>query len=181
MSKMLATGLLLGAAALPATAADTLKVGFLTTLSGPGAALGVDIRDGFNLAVKHAGGKLGGIPLDLQITDDQLKPDVAKQIVDRYLQQQKSHIITGVVFSNILFPITPAILDSKNFYITANSGPQEYAGPKCSPYFFAASWQNEDIPGAMGKFVCDRGIKNVYLRDWNFNRMSPSIAQVCGC
>ena len=75
---------------VPAQAADTLRVGFLTTLSGPAAALGVDIRDGFNLAVKHSGGKLGGINLDLQVVDDQLKPDVAKQVADRFLQQQKS-------------------------------------------------------------------------------------------
>ena len=158
----------LACACLPAYAANQLRIGFMTTLSGPAAALGTDIRDGFNLAVKHAGGNLGGIPLDLQITDDQLKPDVAKQIVDRYLQQQKSHIITGIVFSNLLLPVAPSILESKTFYITANSGPQEYAGAKCNPYFFAASWQNEDIPGAMGKFVNDRGIKNVYLIGANY-------------
>ena len=45
-----------------ANAADKVKVGFLSTLSGPGAGLGVDIRDGFNLAIKHQGGKLGGLP-----------------------------------------------------------------------------------------------------------------------
>lgn len=151
-----------------AQAADKLRIGFMTTLSGPGAALGVDIRDGFNLAIKHAGGKLGNIALDMQVVDDQLKPDVAKQAADRFLQQHKSHIITGIVFSNILLPVVPAILESKTFYITTNSGPQEYAGPKCSPFFFAASWQNEDIPGAMGKFVSDRGIKNVYLVGANY-------------
>ena len=156
---------LLGA---PARAADQLRVGFLTTLSGPGGVIGTDIRDGFNLAVKHAGGKLGGIPLDLQVTDDQLKPDVAKQVVDRYLQQHKSHIITGIVFSNIILPVAPSILDSKTFYISPNTGPNDYAGAKCNPYFFAAAWQSEDIPGAMGKFLTDRGIKNTYLIAANY-------------
>jgi branched-chain amino acid transport system substrate-binding protein len=156
------------AASLPAIGADTLRVGFMTTLSGPAGALGVDIRDGFNLAVKHAGGKLGGIPLDLQIADDQLKPDVAKQITERFLQQQKSHIVTGVVFTNILLPVVPSILESKTFYISPNTGPNDYAGAKCNPYFFVASWQSEDIPSAMGKFVTDRGIKNVYLIGANY-------------
>jgi branched-chain amino acid transport system substrate-binding protein len=153
---------------VPAQAADTLRVGFLTTLSGPAAALGVDIRDGFNLAVKHSGGKLGGINLDLQIVDDQLKPDVAKQVADRFLQQQKSHVITGVVFTNILLPILPSILESKTVYISPNTGPNDYAGAKCSPYFYVASWQSEDIPSAMGKFVSERGIKNVYLIGANY-------------
>ena len=147
----------------PAHAADQLRIGFMSTLSGPAAAIGTDIREGFNLAVKHAGGKLGGIALDLQIADDQLKPDVAKQIVDRFMQQQKSHILTGVVFTNILLPVLPSILESKTFYVSPNTGPNDYAGAKCNPYFFAAAWQSEDIPSAMGKFVTDRGIKNVYL------------------
>ena len=158
----------IAATCLPAVAADTLRIGFMSTLSGPGGALGVDIRDGFNLAVKHAGGKLGGIPLDLQIADDQLKPDVAKQITERFLQQQKAHIVTGVVFTNILLPVVPSILESKTFYISPNTGPNDYAGAKCNPYFFVASWQSEDIPSAMGKFVTDRGIKNVYLIGANY-------------
>ena len=151
-----------------ALAADKLRVGFMSTLSGPAAAIGVDIREGFNLAVKHAGGNLGGIPLDLQIADDQLKPDVAKQIVDRFLLQQKSHVISGVVFTNVLLPVIPGILESKTFYVSPNTGPNDYAGAKCNPYFFAAAWQSEDIPSAMGKFVSDRGIKNVYLISANY-------------
>ena len=154
--------------AVNALAADQLRVGFMTTLSGPAASIGTDIRDGFNLAVKHAGGNLGGIPLDLQIVDDQLKPDVAKQVVDRFMQQQKAHIITGVVFTNILLPVIPSILESKTFYVSPNTGPNDYAGAKCNPYFFVASWQSEDIPSAMGKFVSDRGIKNVYLIGANY-------------
>ena len=156
------------APATSALAADQLRIGFLSTLSGPGGAIGIDIRDGFNLAVKSSGGKLGGIGLDLQIVDDQLKPDVAKQAIDRMLQQQKPHIITGMVFTNVLLPVAPTILESKTFYISPNTGPNDYAGAKCNPYFFVSSWQSEDIPGAMGKFVSERGIKNIYLIGANY-------------
>src|SRR2546422_7355343 len=58
---------------LPAGAADRVKVGFVSTLSGPNAAIGGDIRDGFNLALKLGGGKLGGLPAEVLIGDDQLK------------------------------------------------------------------------------------------------------------
>ena len=158
----------LAAFAPHAGAADQLRIGFLSTLSGPGGAIGVDIRDGFNLAVKSSGGKLGGLGLDLQIVDDQLKPDVAKQAVDRMLQQQKPHIITGMVFTNVLLPVAPSILESKTFYISPNTGPNDYAGAKCNPYFFVSSWQSEDIPGAMGKFVGERGVKSIYLIGANY-------------
>ena len=45
--------------------ADKVKVGFLSTLSGPGAGLGVDIQDGFKLALKSTGGMLGGLPAEM--------------------------------------------------------------------------------------------------------------------
>ena len=161
--------------ALPSWA-QTVKVGFVSTLSGPGGALGIDIRDGFNLAIKSAGGKLGGLSVDLQVIDDQQKPDVGVQGAQRLLQQHKSDFITGVVFSNILLPMLPPILDSKTVYISPNTGPADYAGAKCSPYFYAAAWQNEDIPGAMGKFVTDRGIKTATLIGANYAGGRESIA-----
>jgi branched-chain amino acid transport system substrate-binding protein len=173
-STVVAAVLTLGTAQL--AAAQTVKIGFLSTLSGPGGALGIDIRDGFNLAIKTNGGKLGGLDVDLQVIDDQQKPDVGVQGAQRLVQQHKSDIITGVVFSNVLLPALPAILNNQTFYISPNTGPAEYAGAKCSPYFFASSWQNEDIPGAMGKFVTDRGIDSVMLIGANYAGGRESIA-----
>ena len=105
--------LLLGAvAALPAHAADKVKVGFLSTLSGPGGALGVDMRDAFLLAVKLGGGKLGGLPAELSVVDDQQKPEIAREAVERFTKRDHVDLITGMVFSNVLLPVMPAILNS---------------------------------------------------------------------
>ena len=98
-----------------AQAADQVKVGLLSTLSGPGAALGVDIRDGFNLAVKHAGGKIGGLPAEVIVADDQMSPDAAKQTADRLLKRDKVDFMTGVVFSNIMLAVGQPIFASKTF------------------------------------------------------------------
>jgi len=167
--RTLACGLVAaGLLAVPALAADKVKVGFVSTLSGPGAALGIDIRDGFNLAIKHAGGKLGGLPVGLTVLDDRQTADAGKQEVERLLQQTHADIITGIVFSNVLLPVLPAILESKTFYISPNTGPMDYAGAKCNPYFFVSSWQNDEIPGAMGEFMNQRGFKNVYLVGANY-------------
>ena len=94
-------------AALPAHAADKVKVGFVSTLSGPSSALGVDIRDGFLLAVKLAGGKLGGLPAEVLVSDDQFKPDVAKQLFEKNIKRDKVDFMTGVVFSNIMLEALP--------------------------------------------------------------------------
>jgi len=106
---------------LPAHAADKVKVGFVGTLSGPNAAIGVDIRDAFNLAIKLNGGKLGGLPAEVLVNDDQLKPENAKQIVERYLRLEKVDFITGPVFSNIVVAIAPDVLAAKTFFIAPNA------------------------------------------------------------
>src|SRR6267142_5537217 len=92
----------LAALALPAHAADRVKIGFISTLSGPSAALGVDIRDAFMLAVKLNGGKLGGLPAEVLIGDDQFKPDVGRQLAEKDIKLDKVNFLTGFVFSNIM-------------------------------------------------------------------------------
>ena len=96
------------------TAADKVKVGFVSTLSGPSSALGVDIRDGFLLAVKLNGGKLGGLPAEVMVSDDQFKPDVAKQLFEKNIKRDKVDFMTGVVFSNIMLAALPEALDSRH-------------------------------------------------------------------
>jgi branched-chain amino acid transport system substrate-binding protein len=152
---------LLAATLTAAHAADSLKVGFLSTLSGPAAGLGVDIRDGFQLAMKHLDGKLGGIPAEVIIADDQQNPNTAKQATERFLKKDKVDFMTGIVFSNILLTVNKSVFDSQTFYISANAGPSQLAGAECSPWFFNVSWQNDNVAEAMGKWATDQGYKNV--------------------
>src|ERR1700709_2196225 len=104
----------------PAHAADKVKVGFVSTLSGPSSALGVDIRDGFLRAVKLTGGKLGGLPAEVLVSDDQFKPDVAKQLFEKNIKRDKVDFMTGVVFSNIMLAALPEAIDGKTIYISPN-------------------------------------------------------------
>src|SRR4051812_38772681 len=156
------------AATLSAQAADKVKVGFISTLSGPNAAIGIDIRDAFNLAVKLNGGKLGGLPAEVLVTDDQLKPENAKQIAERYLRLEKVDFLTGGVFSNIVLAMAPDAIASKVFYISPNAGPAQYTGAQCSPFFFAASWPSEAYSEAAGEFVTSKGIKTVLFLAPNY-------------
>src|SRR6187549_2571776 len=116
------------ASALPAHAADKVKVGFVSTLSGPSSALGVDIRDGFLLAVKMNGGKLGGLPAEVLISDDQFKPDVGKQLFEKHIKRDKVDFLTGVVFSNVLMAGIQEAFRSETIYISPNAAPSPLAG-----------------------------------------------------
>lgn len=164
----LALALAAAAAVSGAHAADRVKIGFLSTLSGPGAGLGIDIRDGFNLALKHSGGKLGGLPAEVIVADDQQSPDAAKQTTERLLKRDKVDFMTGVVFSNVMLAVGQPIFDAKTFYVSANAGPSQYAGEQCNPYFFNVAWQNDNLHEAVGKTVADKGFKKVALLAPNY-------------
>lgn len=156
-------------AALPAAhATDAVKVGFISTLSGPGAALGIDIRDGFNLALKHTGNQLGGRPAEVIVADDQQSPDVARQLADRMIKRDKVDFMTGIVFSNVMLAVGAPTFAAKTFYLSANAGPSQYAGEQCNPYFFSVSYQNDNQHEAVGKTVQDKGFKRVALLAPNY-------------
>jgi branched-chain amino acid transport system substrate-binding protein len=154
--------------AASAQAADKVKIGFVSTLSGPGAAIGTDIRDGFNLGLKTSGGKLGGLPAEVSVNDDQQNPDVGRQVVDKYLKRDHVDFVTGIVFSNVLLAVAPAVFENKTFLISANAGPSLLAGAQCSPWFFSVAWQNDGTMEAAGKYTADKGFKNVFLVSPNY-------------
>ena len=163
-------------AASTAQAADAIKIGFLTTLSGPGAVIGNEVRDGFNLGIKNSGDKLGSLPVQMEIIDDQQKPESGLQAVDRFIKRDKVDLVTGVVFSNVLLPLLPGILASDTIYLSPNTGPSDYAGAKCNRNFFAVAWHNEDIPQAVGKYATDRKFARVALIAPNYPGGRESLA-----
>jgi branched-chain amino acid transport system substrate-binding protein len=173
---LLCATLALAAAALPATAADKVKVGLLTTLSGPGAGLGVDIRDGFALGLKHAGGKFGPLPVELITADDQQNPEVTKQATDRFIKRDKVDLMTGIVFSNLMLAVGPTVFEAKLPYVSANAGPSQYAGEQCNPFFFNVAWQNDNLHEAVGKVVMDKGFKKLVLLAPNYPAGKDAIA-----
>ena len=163
LKTLLAAALAVAAMSATAQSTEPVKIGLLSTLSGPGAGLGIDIRDGFQLAIKLGGGKLGGRPAEVIIADDQASPDVGRQTADRLVKRDKVDFLTGVVFSNVMLAVGAPTFQSKTFYVSANAGPSQYAGDQCNPYFFSASWQNDNLHEAVGKTVMDKGYKKVAL------------------
>jgi branched-chain amino acid transport system substrate-binding protein len=167
-----------GIAALLASAsqaADRIKIGFISTLSGPNAAIGVDIRDGFQLAVKLAGGKLGALPAEVLVGDDQFKPDVGRQLAEKNVKLDKVNFLTGMVFSNIMLASVPVAFENKIIYVSPNAAPSPFAGKQCNPYLFVASWPNDAYHEAAGQHATNRGYKNTYLIAPNYQAGKDSL------
>jgi branched-chain amino acid transport system substrate-binding protein len=166
--------ILMGAAALvvlgsvPAAAQEPIKIGFVSTFSGPTAVIGNDMRNSFELALDHLGRKMGGRPVEVIYEDDQQKPEVGKQKTEKLVQSDKVNFVVGYIWSNVLLASLKPVLDSKTFLIGANAGPHQIAGELCSPYFFSTSWQNDQTPEAMGLYMNQKGVKTVYLLGPNY-------------
>jgi branched-chain amino acid transport system substrate-binding protein len=165
-----------GIAACSAQAAERIKVGFVSTLSGPQGAPGIDSREGFQLAVKMLGGKLGDLPVEVLVADDQFNPDAGKQTVDRFVKRDRVDFVTGIIYSNVLLAAAPAAFDAKVPYVSSNAGPSQLAGSGCNPYFVSAAWQNDGSHEASGQYATNKGFKTVYLMAPNYPAGKDALA-----
>ena len=156
--------------------ADTVKVGFLTTLSGGAGATGAHMKNAVEIAMDHLDGKLGGREAEVIVVDDQRKPDVAKQLTNRLIKQDRVDVVAGVIWSNLLQAIHKQVTRSDTLLISANAGPSTVAGKGCHPNFFSMSWQNDQTPEAMGKYMQDAGVKEVYTLSPNYQAGKDMIA-----
>src|SRR6476619_3423943 len=166
-------------AAGPAVAQNkSIKIGFVSTFSGPVAVIGNDMRNSFELALDHMGRKMGGLPVEVIYEDDGFKPEVGKQKTDKLIESDKVDFIVGYIWSNVLLASTKSAVDSKTFLITSNAGPHQIAGDQCSPYIFSTSWQNDQTPQAMGHYMNQKGVKSVFLIGPNYAAGKDMLAGV---
>lgn len=175
---LLAAGTSLALLATPAAAQDKVKIGFVSTFSGPTAVIGNDMRNSFELALDHLGRKIGGKDIEIIYEDDQQKPEVGLQKTQKLIQSDKVDFVVGYIWSNVLLASYKPVVESNTFLISSNAGPHQLAGENCSPFFFSTSWQNDQTPQAMGLHMNNKGVKSVYLIGPNYAAGKDMLAGV---
>ena len=164
---------------MPASAQQkSIKIGFVSTFSGPAAVIGNNMRDSFELALDHMGRKMGGLPVEVIYEDDGFKPDVGKQKTDKLIESDHVDFIAGYIWSNVLLASLKPIVDSKTFLVITNAGPSQIAGERCSPTVFSTSWNNDQTPQAMGHYMNQKGVKSVFLIGPNYAAGKDMLAGV---
>lgn len=151
-------------AALATGAQAEIKVGMITTLSGGGAGLGLDVRDGFLLAVAQSGRD----DIELVVEDDQQKPDIAVQLADKMIQSERVDVMTGIIFSNLAMAVIPSAVNQGVVYLSPNAGPSQLAGRGCHPGYFNVAWQNDNLHEAAGAYANTAGYKNSFILAPNY-------------
>jgi branched-chain amino acid transport system substrate-binding protein len=165
---MLACAIAAAMIAAPAFAQQKVKIGFITTLSGVNGNIGEDMRNSVELALDHLGRKVGGLDTEMIYGDDQFKPDVGVQVADEMLKKHQVNFVSGIIWSNVMLAVAPRVTGAGTFMIGTNAGPNQLAGEMCNEMFFTTSWQNDQTPEAMGKYMTDQGFNDVYLMAPNY-------------
>ena len=166
-----ALGLSLGVSGI--AFAEPVKVGMITTLSGGGAGLGVDARDGFMLALKMAGDAAKDITVVTE--DDAMKPELAVQIADKMIQSDQVDVLTGIIWSNLAMAVVPNAVAQGKFYLSVNAGPSPLAGSKCDKNYFNVAYQNDNFHEAAGNYAQTEGIKKMFILAPNYPAGTDSL------
>ena len=178
MTAMKSLALAAGLCAATAAQAETLDIGMLLTLSGPPAALGQHIRNGFELALAEKGGKLGGFDVNLIVVDDELKPDVAVGKDKALVERDGADIVVGTVFSNVMMAVFKPVIEAGVVLVSPNAGPAPLAGKGCHPHYFNTAWQNDSNHEVLGQHAANQGYKRIILMAPNYQAGKDAMAGV---
>jgi branched-chain amino acid transport system substrate-binding protein len=177
LKKLMGSAALLTLLASPA-AADSVKIGFITTLTTPVAVIGKDMRDAVDLAVEHIGGKMGDLDVEIVYADDEFNSQKGKQATERLVLKDKVDIVAGYIWSNVLLASAPVVLNEGKILISANAGPSPLAGAQCHKNFFNIAWQNDQTPMALGELLNQQGVESLYLVAPNYAAGQNMVAGV---
>jgi branched-chain amino acid transport system substrate-binding protein len=176
---LIAAGAALVLATGPALAQQkTVNIGFISTFSGPPAAIGNDMKNSFELALDHLGRKLGGLPVEVIYEDDQTKPEIGVQKTQKLIESDKVDFLVGYIWSNVVLASLKPIADSKTMTVVTNAGASQLAGELCSPYVFSTSWNNDQTPASLGLYMNQKGVKSAFLIGPNYAAGKDMLAGV---
>jgi branched-chain amino acid transport system substrate-binding protein len=169
LSKIIRTVLIASAIITTGVAqAESVKIGFITTLTTPAGVIGADMKNSVELALEHIGYKMGNLDVELIMEDDGFKPDVGKQKTDKLVKQDDVDFVVGYIWSHVLLASAKSVFDADKFLISTNAGPSQIAGKRCNKNFFSTSWQNDQTPMAMGEYLNQIGVKSIYIMAPNY-------------
>ena len=175
----IAAGTALALAAGPAVAQQkTIRIGLISTFTGPPAAIGNDMKNSFELGLDHHGRKLGGLPVEVIYADDQTKPEIGVQKTQELIDSNHVDFVVGYIWSNVLLASLKPLVDSKTMTVVTNAGASQFAGELCSPYAFSTSWQNDQTPAAVGLYMNQKGVKSAFLIGPNYAAGKDMLAGV---
>ena len=153
-----------------------LKIGFISTFSGPQGVMGQFMKESVDIALQHLGGKVGGLETEVFYGDDQVKPDVGVQVAEEMLKKNQVDFVSGIIWSNVMLAVVPVVTGAGKIMVGSNAGASPLAGSQCNELYFSTSWNNDQTPEAMGKYLQDTGVNDLYVMAPNYQAGKDMVA-----
>jgi branched-chain amino acid transport system substrate-binding protein len=160
----------------PVSAQEKIKIGFISTFSGPQGVMGQYMKESVELALDHLGRKIGGREVEVFYGDDQLKPDVGVQVAEEMLKKNQVDFVSGIIWSNVMLAVVPVVTGAGHIMVGTNAGASPLAGSQCNKLYFSTSWNNDQTPEAMGKYLQDTGVNDLYVMAPNYQAGKDMVA-----
>ena len=162
---------------LPAAAQQQkLKIGFISTMSGPPAIIGKHMKDSVEIALDQLNRRVGGLETEVIYGDDQFKPEVGVQLAEEMLKKNQVDFMAGIIWSNVMMAVVPVVTGAGHIMVGANAGASPLAGSQCNELYFSASWNNDQSPEALGKYLNDKGVNELYVMAPNYQAGKDMVA-----
>ncbi len=138
-----------------AFAADPIKIGVVTPLSGTYSPIGQQVRWGLELATKevNAAGGIMGRQIQLLFEDEEAVPAVAVQKAEKLFESQKVDFLTGTVNSGSTLAVGQTAERAGKLIATTVSFADSITGDKCSPNVFRVNARAGQQSAALAAWV----------------------------
>ncbi len=139
----------------PASAADPIKIGVVTPLSGTYSPIGQQVRWGLELATKevNASGGIMGRQIQLMFEDEEANPSVAVQKAEKLFESEKVDFLTGTVNSGSTLAVGQTAERAGKLIATTVSFADSITGDKCSPNVFRVNARAGQQSAALAAWV----------------------------
>jgi branched-chain amino acid transport system substrate-binding protein len=146
--------------AVPASA-ETVKIGFIATFSGPNASFGKLMKDAVDLYIKENAKTIAPHTVELIVRDDGgPAPDVARRLAQELITRDKVNVLAGVVFTPNAHAIAPLLAEAKVPLVIMNAGTS--VTTTLSPYIVRTSFTLWQSSYPLGKWAVKQGSKRAY-------------------
>jgi branched-chain amino acid transport system substrate-binding protein len=165
-----------------------IKVGFILPLTGVFAANAQDERDGWNLAIKDAGGSVAGRKIQTIFVDDASDPNQGLTDARQLVQTQKVDVLIGPIAANVGLAIRGFVASSGIPTLYPSACSVELATTEKTPNLILTGWTCDQPTLNFGKYVCDTlGYKHLttvamdYAFGWQVTGGFVSTYTAAGC
>ncbi|HRK24994.1 MAG TPA: penicillin-binding protein activator [Beijerinckiaceae bacterium] len=148
---------------LTGAGAEPVRIGLVLTMSGPSAALGQHVRDGFHLGLKLGGGRLGPSEAEIELVDDERSAARAGQAAEAMAKAKSPAFIVGPLFSELIAPVLKAATPAGTIVLSPHAGPALLAGKRCQPNFFSLAPQDDQAIEVLTKFAEERNLRRAII------------------